>query len=1354
LETSTIFTTHDGHHRHFFCRIEKVNTLQLFITTKRTRMTGTTNPPSPSLSMAERNKTVSADLASFSRVSHRLAMVDTTEILQQVLDKLLPRLLHRVGENHQTQMDVKRMDTTTLSPTDQQQYKYLLDSLEKVHAKLIEMLSHAMKRVRHDDKCKLPCRAVLDLLLVTTVRKEESAPDQKPIPPVVPQVPKAAHNVDPFTLNLTLAFLTMGVPRCDTQALEDLLPGLLVLVGHHSGRVDTLQSPSRKTQWHQLTHLLLRAIENIVQADKDSSAKRNPYATTNGTTASSTNKRLKPSHDTNSNSNQAESPAATSSLDMAHSVLQQDVQAAGAFYNLMLDVLMYQTVAGNVPPPGLSQAGHDCLRQGVSATARDWGAEMATRGKLVQIKTQILDFVSPNRRWALFLPSIGTSSDSSSSHDSNHSSLSLGMARTVALLVIASGDGTPEVSQLATAYLKQHMDSILRSGGGTTSYSTFNKNDASVFGNAIALVTELLTLCVGASNAELTLSKKSPTADEDSMPSLGLQATASSSSSTSTETSQLMLSLKRRMISEAAFSALAAFVAKVLDDSPQLLAPSTSSSSSLSSSYTERVRTVGTLAVLAAHKSLSNLKTASGLTVLRGKPFIAAAQLLNALVIRLSTLPLESGNHNEANSTSYSMSNVVLPLMAKSLSTACQVLSTVSTPRSSVASTAATTGNNSEGNVAVRDALYGVICSLSRSSIVLQAKSAVDSYFLFALGNSHVQESRSLTVSMDTASLLFGCASNEEETLRPRALAALDALLAAYCRVYTKTGPQKNGSSTTDTIYQGDGMEVDGVTESTTNTEPANPWSQMTTATPLPLCLPSESKAIQAQLASALLPLIWTASRNSQSKASRVAAARWASDLLKEIDLPNASHLLCFIAGDPDVTAAAIAKEGLGFKLTSAPSKDGAAKAAATENGDDKSGIVLPDFGELTALLFAKNHEGDQNYYWRPTYWDFSPQGKSAAVKFSMEALLNDLYGGEDESVEKYVSAITGTLSEIATFGREYHELLDECAICLSTCLSTSAYARTLLLSVNDTNKVASLGLKELDDLALTANSSRARRFLAESCGYLYEDKTFWHQNQLSTEWMQAIQRAMTACAKELKESRQRNGVVGHIHGAAFLGATCVRAFRLSPGYHVGADDALAKNCWELACTILGALGDGTLHADDIICNSFSDGLAIALSYTSDDAPILDPQLYPGTTAALIKLWKSIQKYGNGDNANAPRASKLAHAAGICLAASTSGAGFDGSGTTASVVVDEVVYHLGPARLLCVEALFSLLGSMAYRKDEEIALVAGEALASYADAFSPKDAVWSSQTEQWPDNLNEEFAKELPPHEQVSYVPF
>jgi proteasome component ECM29 len=171
-------------------------------------------------------------------------------------------------------------------------------------------------------------------------------------------------------------------------------------------------------------------------------------------------------------------------------------------------------------------------------------------------------------------------------------------------------------------------------------------------------------------------------------------------------------------------------------------------------------------------------------------------------------------------------------------------------------------------------------------------------------------------------------------------------------------------------------------------------------------------------------------------------------------------------------------------------------------------------------------------------------------------------------------------------------------------------------------------------------------------------------------------------------------------------------------------------------------LGDGVLHKDDIIGNAFADGLSIALSYETNDAPILDNRLFKGSTQALIKLSNALRKYGNGDHTDAPRALKVVRSAGICLAATTSGAGCVSE-------TDDPDQCLGPARLQCVEALFLMLGSTSFRKDEEIALVAGEALAFYADAFSPEDVVWSSQSDVWPKEMDEDFAKGLPPHQQV-----
>jgi proteasome component ECM29 len=148
-------------------------------------------------------------------------------------------------------------------------------------------------------------------------------------------------------------------------------------------------------------------------------------------------------------------------------------------------------------------------------------------------------------------------------------------------------------------------------------------------------------------------------------------------------------------------------------------------------------------------------------------------------------------------------------------------------------------------------------------------------------------------VSIDTATLLFGCAANEEETLRPRAIAALDILLGGNCHVYVVSAFARTEISTA--------MDIDGE---------SNPWSQAPRVSDAKLQVASGGDFAARNsdgLARALLPLLWSAAQSSQPKASRVAASRWSSDLLKTLDLPSACHILCFLAGDIDVMASSIA---------------------------------------------------------------------------------------------------------------------------------------------------------------------------------------------------------------------------------------------------------------------------------------------------------------------------------------------------------------------------------------------------------------------------------------------------------------
>ena len=948
-------------------------------------------------SLDERRKELENDYLSLSRVSHRLAMVDTTEKLSQVLDKLLPRLLSRIGENHQRQL----VETSMSEP------------LSRIHAKLVEMLSHAMKRVREDKRCQLPCGAILNLLV------NESSNGS-----IVPTT-----KVDPFTLNLSLAFLTLGINRCSEW--EELLPGLLVLHGHFSSlSPDKLvESPSTKSQWHQVSHLLFRAMDNVMKAEEE-----NAPGGAASFMNSSAGKRLKPT--TSPDPSGRSSSKVDDPFTKTRVLLAENETTACAYYDLLLDIVLYQTTPtnSNVPPPGLSQAGHIRLTGGASESARDWAAEMAPRSQLVQIKCRVLDWISPSRRWGLFMTT------------------PYGRTRTLSLLISAAGDSTPEVSQKASHFLKQYLDA--------------QRDELDVYGDSVMLIQELLILCVGASNAQLVLSKQT---SDNKVPTLGIFREAM----TEGARQQALLSLKRRMVSESTFATIVDYAARILLDVP--------SSFAVDSNSRSRIGGVGSLALLACNKTLTQLRTSSGLTVLRAKPYVAAAQLLNALVVRLSSIkaPDES----------------MTTLLAKSMGIACECLSTVVASRSTVPRLSVNSGTGSEGNTAVRDALYGTICILARTDL-----SPGKMAWLFAKGDDSLSQ-----LSTETATLLFRCIAAEEEVLRTRAVAALDALLAAYCRL---------SFSSKDALLEAGGSETSGSV-----TVVDNPWGITTLETESEA---TETKALacvpKSELSRLLLPLLWTASQHSQPNQSRVAAARWASDLLSLLDQTSACHLLCFLAGDSDVTASTLAREALGAGMVS-------------KNEVNATMKPLPDFSEMISVIFTDTSE-TKTSSWRPSFWEFTPKGRTVAIEYLLKCLLHDMYGGDEGAMQVFVLAISSSILEASSHvQRDFLGLLDECAGALSLCLFTSPFARTLISSGN-----AALGPSKIQELSLRCNSSKARRLLSESWGHLFQD-TLIYENHI---WAETLEVALQSCCEII----EGHSSVGEKHGAAFLGGTCIKVYR------------------------------------------------------------------------------------------------------------------------------------------------------------------------------------------------------------------
>ena len=1133
----------------------------------------------------ERQKQAVADLASLSRVSHKLAMTDAGPPLEKVLGLLLPRLLKRIGTNHVEQQK-GRPD----------------EIFNKIHAKLVEMLSHTMQRVRADSDCKLPCNAILQLLMLDNEL----------------QLPNTA--VDPFTLNLSFAFLNLGLPRCSKDETEALLPGLLILLPVHSG-IDSLQSGARKSQSHQLAHLILAVLERVVMEDDRLPSVKSLMPPSLSTLAGSNMDK-----GSSSSPNHSTSPTV---MDSVREICQQEM-VASSLYELLLDALLYQpSPSKSMPPAGLSQAGHERL-----ITGTNWAAEMAPQSRLKTFKVAMLTMVAPTRRWAILM-----------------NSTALGTSRTVALLVAAAGDAHPDVADRAKLYLNAHLD-------GTRTKLSKDQAVDSGLGNVLSLTCALLSLPLGSTNAESTLNKIQAIA------TLGIITTPIRQDQSVQQ--QLFLSLRRRMASDKTSASVLSFVAKILDESPRFLEEPVAA------------QAVGSLSVLAAAKLLGSTTSTSGFSVLRAGPYIAAAQLLNALVARSSTS---------------------LDVSAKALSTACSVLSQASMPRPKL--------SQNEGSIAIRDACYGVVCSLSRFSTFCKEG------YIFGCGHP------SPSTTVQTATLLFGCAANEEEALRPRAVAALDALLAAYCRLY------QEGED--DVVM----MEMDAPPVS-------NPW---TTAVP-DVHIAKRSKATATKLdktglAKALVPLLWSSAQSSNAKASRIAAARWASDLLTTLDLPNACHILCFLAGDSDVTASAIAREGL--SLTK--------KVGDTFDEVSMNNPKLPDFAEITTVIFHKSSGTAST--WRPRFYDFSYLGKAASLRFGLVCLLHDLYGGGDDAVGEYFRALGDTLATFSSAsagkgsapGRDSMDLLDECAICVAGCTSTSAFARSMLV-----NGQMSFQLKDLEFLALYGSSSKARRYIAEACGKVYEDAMVWFENGQTPDlysWLNQnrLQKTLELCANKVAEAQKDVFTVGEVHGAAFLGARSVRALRLYAWDETDKSESLImETCLTSASSIIKALGNGCSHLDEVIGNAFAECIDIALSYDSIDAPRLSPLLYEGMASALLDLDVALKRFGNGDHMNPIRASSLARAAGLALAASTSGAG----STDAT--------NIGSARIQCVGALFELIGSMAFRSDAEIALVAGEALATYADAYSPDNAVWSSSTDVWPEKYSESLYSQLPPHQQVLYA--
>jgi hypothetical protein len=186
---------------------------------------------------------------------------------------------------------------------------------------------------------------------------------------------------------------------------------------------------------------------------------------------------------------------------------------------------------------------------------------------------------------------------------------------------------------------------------------TDDDEKSTVLGNPISIIIVLQRLALGDANAEVALLKvKEATRAQGTTVDLA----------PSRVDHQLVLSLKRRMVSEKTSAAILSFCAKLLDETPHLLLD------------LPDALAVGTLSALTASRLLAGYT--SGLSALRPAPYISASQLLNALCTRLTASPTVLDNLD------------IRDIFSQALATSCSVLANAASPRSSSSIGATTVG--------------------------------------------------------------------------------------------------------------------------------------------------------------------------------------------------------------------------------------------------------------------------------------------------------------------------------------------------------------------------------------------------------------------------------------------------------------------------------------------------------------------------------------------------------------------------------------------------------------------------------------------------------------------------------------
>ncbi len=571
-------------------------------------------PPSENSTTLQSTLTdLQSELSTLNRVSHRLAMTDAGPPLEKVLNLLLPRLLSRIGKNDDAKKSNRnnKRKAPSSSPTQSSSASTsdvgaLHDQInvmhETIHKKLIEMLTHTMKRVREDRNCQLPCGAILNLLLPEQRHQQQSQTRE--------QVQNPSHErvvtINPFTINLSLAFLTLGVNRSSPSACSDLLPGLLEFLscllmegrpekeGSYNSKncvgINHVLDASRKMRHDQTCHLILRCLEYI-------SCKPLEKAVTRRAVDSSSSK---VSDASLNNTNEIPKESAEPSLKEAKRVILSNPVVGAALFEIFSDVVLYtpMSAASSLIPSGMSTSGYQRLINGaasgkvVGGNSQNWKEEFASRASLRELKLKMLELIAPCRRFSLFLfdneksskeaTKLATvekvESDTSSRNykpiDETLSSLkerAMGISRTVALMVLLTGDSDPDVKSKAESYLRSHMDSYRGKDAEISEVYESSLHDA-LLGNSTLLAQSLVMLVIGGvASISVMNNLKSQYKLGMAVDILQLGLGLSYHVDNTMEAQQkALLSCCRKKVAETTAAKALTFVAKMLEENPKL----------------------------------------------------------------------------------------------------------------------------------------------------------------------------------------------------------------------------------------------------------------------------------------------------------------------------------------------------------------------------------------------------------------------------------------------------------------------------------------------------------------------------------------------------------------------------------------------------------------------------------------------------------------------------------------------------------------------------------------------------------------------------------------------------------------